>query len=74
VEDETNVPVAELVIGPTDDKEASLIGARKIMERYACKELTNRLFPSRPIGEPLQIASPGLVDYLITPSTTPYRN
>jgi hypothetical protein len=74
VEDETNVPVAELVIGPTDDKEASLIGARKIMERYACKELTNRLFPSRPISEPLQIASPGLVDYLITPSTTPYRN
>jgi hypothetical protein len=69
-----NVPVAELVIGPTDDKEASLIGAQKIMERYARKNLANRLFPSRSPEEPLRIASPGLVDYLITPSATPYRN
>jgi hypothetical protein len=72
--DDENIPVAELVIGPTDDKQASLIGAKKVMEKHARKFLAEKLLPRRSRIEPLQIASPGQIDYLISLSTTPYRN
>ena len=69
-----NIPVAELVIGPTDDRQASLIGAEKIMERYARRRLADKIIPRRSLGEPPLIPSSSQVDYLISLSATPYRN
>ncbi|MGA9672753.1 MAG: DUF2971 domain-containing protein, partial [Terracidiphilus sp.] len=68
------VPVAELVVGPTDDRKATLEGATKIMKRFARERLDHRIIARRPPGMPPVIAAPNDVDYLITSSTTPYRD
>jgi hypothetical protein len=69
-----NVPVAELVIGPSDDKKASLLGAETIMENLARKHLNPNLFLSQIPHESLRMASPNERNYVISISTTPYRN
>ena len=69
-----NVPVAELVIGPSDDKHASLLGAETIMENLARRHLDPNLRLSRIPQGPPRIASPNEKNYVISMSTTPYRN
>jgi len=70
------VPVAELVVGPTADRRASLLGAEAVMGDLARRQLGQRLRLDLPRSrqQPLRMAVPNERQYIITMSTSPYRN